>query len=120
MKIGTRNKCKQIKEVREHHIKGYLGENVNITLPYCRSCDRLAHEQAKKQGNCFLTSKEVSRLSKKSTHNRNTTRKSILRERVDKNVTLNIEIYHWKNTQHLTIQSWFTANGGKKLIYVEV
>jgi hypothetical protein len=124
MKIGKCSKCGEIRPIGAHHIKGYLGENLNITLPYCYSCDRLAHIKARKEGKCLLSFKQINVLSNKSSNKRQHQNKSrlkiISRETVDTNIFLNQFINHYSSTGNITIGSCFAGNHKKKLLHINI
>ncbi len=70
-RIGVCSKCNETKEIRDHHYLGYEGDNINKTLPYCRSCDFKEHIKARKEGKHFLSIEQIKTLKiEDKTHDR--------------------------------------------------
>jgi hypothetical protein len=124
MKIGKCSKCGEIRPIGAHHIKGYLGENLNITLPYCYSCDRLAHIKARKEGGCKLNPIIIKDLSNKSSRKRykeiNRKVKSLSSYSVDKNIRILTRVEILLTSGTISINALFTSSHGRKLIFIEV
>ena len=55
---GICKKCGKETIVQDHHMKGY---NTDDVVPYCQSCDLIAHAQAKREGSYTLPSEETAR-----------------------------------------------------------
>jgi len=117
---GICQKCGEEKIVRDHHLKGYLGENKDEVVPYCYSCDMKAHHKARREGKCNLPGDETNRLSKNSCVRRSKKSKMISTESMMPNVQLFEHVQVNLNTGNVTVSSCFHANHGKKLKYIEV
>jgi hypothetical protein len=115
-KIGTCAKCGETKEVGQHHLKGYLGENINVTAPYCQSCDKKAHWKARKDGRCVLTGKETSRLSKLSYVHRNIKQRVIYKEVIDIFSYISINLSYNLHTNTICIVDNHKINDKEKYL----
>jgi len=118
--IGICFKCKEEKIVRDHHIKGYLGDNKDTVVPYCYSCDIKAHNEARKNGKCKLLPKESTRLSVNSCNRRTTrvmdiTMLGSAEKAPGKNVCLYEHVKYNLNTGHVSFSIGFRGNHGYKL-----
>lgn len=111
---GICAKCGEYKEVRSHHYKGYDSDE---TIPYCRSCDRKAHDKARKNGRCKLTHDEANRLSIKSCRKR-CIRKIGFNETMMPNVRYCEDFHYNINTDALSIACYFSANNGRSIFYL--
>ncbi|MFZ3166392.1 MAG: hypothetical protein WA130_02170 [Candidatus Methanoperedens sp.] len=118
-RIGICQKCGKETIVRDHHIIGYLGENKDIIAPYCFSCDRKAHNKAKKSGKCNLTEKETYRLSSNSSQRRYRKTFSLSHKTLEPNVLLRERLSININTNTININSCFEGTAGKKLKIIE-
>jgi len=98
--------------VRDHHYKGYSTDEV---VPYCRSCDRIAHNLARKTGKCILTHEEVDKISTASSMRRSTKTIEVGDDRMITNVRLIEEIVYNINTSNPVCCTRFRATNGKKL-----
>ena len=119
-RIGICQKCGEEKMVRDHHLKGYLGENKDEVVPYCYSCDRKAHNKARMEGRCKLPSKETKRLSENSCNRRSKIIKNLSRDTMLPNVRLLEQLRLNINTGTITVVSYFSGYHGKKIKYIEV
>lgn len=70
MKIGICTKCRKHGKVVMHHAHGYLDEHKDDVLPYCPSCHKKIHIQARKEGRCPFTPNELKKMSWNSSHRR--------------------------------------------------
>lgn len=95
--------------VRDHHIKGYSQAHKDEIVPYCRSCDRKAHDNARREGKCKLTHTESHRLSLRSC-----LRRSIKEKPFWTTIAPNIRLYEQirinLNTGHIYIRSGFLGD----------
>ncbi len=113
-RLGKCLKCNQEKMVRDHHLKGYLESNKDYVVPYCGSCDRKAHNKARKNGKCNFNSSEVTKLSQSSLRRRSYKKKhfnTIIEPNIGVHETIQINI----NTRTITISSWFAGDHGAML-----
>jgi len=110
--IGICVKCGKLKEVRQHHFKGYTTDE---TVSYCRRCDRIAHEEARKKGNCNLNHKEVDHLSKNSYQRRNASIIHLSSETLLPNIEFREDISINKSTDRISFTSYFRGNNGYPL-----
>ena len=117
MAIGICFKCGNEREVRQHHYKGYITDE---TKPYCFSCDRKAHNKARKEGKCKLTPKEVNRLSIISSHLRNNLVLNVSQETLIPNVRLIEQIQYGINTGSVYCNTYFCVGHNKRLYEVNI
>jgi len=117
---GTCQKCGKETIVQDHHIKGYIGEHKDEVVPYCESCDKKAHNKARRGGRCKLSSDETNRLSSNSSTRRSRKTKNISCEAMMPNVQLLENVQVNLNTGHISLVSYFSAKHGKKIKYIEV
>lgn len=115
-RMGICYKCGEWKEVRNHHRWGYETDRV---VPYCRSCDRKAHNKARKEGRCNLTNIESRQKSDNSYNRRSTKHKKLLSETVAPNIQLFEKLAINLNTGMISISSCFIGHNGHKLHVIE-
>ncbi len=101
--------------VQDHHIKGYFGENKDLVAPYCKSCDRKAHDKARKEGRCKLTHAEANKLSTAS-NRRRTIKQKIFATTVAPWVEALTTIAVNTSTGHVAITSRFRTDKRRPLI----
>jgi len=115
-RIGICYKCKQEKLVRDHHYKGY---DIEETKPYCYSCDQKAHQKAREEGRCILSTNETKRLSNNSSHKRSRkiiclSNESILPYiRLEEIITINTQ------TNNIFINSYFHDRPNHRLKIID-
>jgi len=115
-RIGICSKCGKEKIVQDHHYRGYDTDNV---LPYCKSCDQKAHNKAKKEGRCKLTSEE-SHIKSTASYARRTWKSFTLSSKtLEPNVLLFEVLQLNLNTNNIVIWSGFSGNHLKKLKVVD-
>ncbi len=118
-RMGMCWKCLEWKEVRDHHAYGY---ETDETKPYCRSCDRKAHNKDRREGRCSLTGIESHRKSIRSRIRRlricGIKQMISFRETVLPNIQLYEHLEVNLNTRTVTIISGFLGNH-KKLYVIE-
>ncbi len=122
--MGICTKCGEYKLVQDHHINGYEEDHINEVVPYCISCDKLAHLKARKDGRCTMDSKEIHKISTKSSkrrYNKEINKKILLSwETLEPFICireiLNINI----NSENIVICSYFSAMHGKKIKYIDI
>ena len=119
-RLGICKKCGEEKMVRDHHIKGYCEENKDEVVPYCQSCDLKAHAKARREGRCVLTHKEAHIKSQASCQRRSRKTKTISSETLMPNVRLFENVQINLNTGHINVVSYFKANNGKKIKYINI
>lgn len=117
--IGICFKCGKEKIVRNHHIKGYLGENKDYVVPYCYSCDSKAHHKARREGK-WKTPSESTRLSENSCNRRtikviDITMLGNAEKTPDKNVCLYEHVKYNLNTGNICIVTGYRGNHMSKL-----
>jgi len=117
---GICHKCGEEKMVRDHHIHGYKDEHKDEVVPYCYSCDRKAHNKARREGKCKLSSKETKRLSNNSQRRRSCKTKMLSYETLIPNVRFFEQVRIDLNTGHINVASYFHANHGKKIKYIDI
>lgn len=113
-------KCGKEKIVRDHHLNGYEKLHKDEVAPYCYSCDLKAHNNARKEGRCTLTSKEIQRLSMNSSMRRAHRHFSLSSKTLAANVQLRELLDLNVNTGLICINTYFSAYNGKKLKYIDV
>jgi hypothetical protein len=119
--IGICTKCKLHRKVVMHHAHGYEEDNKDNVKPYCHSCHRKIHNEARKNGRCTIPVKELAKLSWNSSHRR---RRKEQRKVIEFNevlmecVSLFEMIEVWPKTIHCS--NYFHANNGKSLKYVDI
>jgi len=118
-RMGVCTKCGKKRLVRDHHIYGYDEEHKDEVVPYCRSCDWIAHDKARKCGKCKLTIKESQHASNNSYKHRSRKSKKISDAIMMPNIRLFEIIQTNINTGSINIQSYFCAVNGKKLKLIE-
>ncbi len=99
--IGQCFKCGCIREVRHHHYKGY---GTDETLPYCRSCDAMAHNKARKTGKCQLTYNETQKLSHASA-NKCIKKKHLFHMAPETNAGIEIRLRYNTRTNNMVINT---------------
>jgi len=117
---GICQKCGEEKTVGDHHIKGYGIENKDEVVPYCYSCDRKAHNKARREGKCKLPGEETTRLSTNSCMRRSRKIKMISYETMMPNVRLFEQVHVNLNTGHISVVSYFAASNRKKIKYIDI
>jgi len=110
--------CNEYKLVQDHHWHGYTDKHKDDVIPYCQSCDLLAHNKAKKNGKCNLNHNEVKKKTHASCQRRNGRTKTFS-ETIIKNIQIFILIRVYKSTENININSCFVGNHGKKLYYMK-
>lgn len=119
--IGICTKCNQEKIVIQHHTKGYEGEYKDYTLPYCLSCHKKIHNNARKSGRCTIPAKELEILSTRSSTRRSDNVIEIEKTTMMPNVRLQEMIHFNKNTGSFRCTTHFSTNGfGKKIYYIDI
>ena len=118
-RLGICQKCGEEIIVRDHHVKGYLGDNKDYVVPYCRSCDTKAHNKAREEGRCLLTGEESNRLSIRSSQKRSIKNKNLFSKTVGTNIRLLEQLQININTKTITVNSYFQGNHGKKLKVID-
>lgn len=111
-RLGMCWKCLEHTIVRDHHVYGY---DTDETLPYCESCDRKAHNKARREGRCHLSSEDTNRKSISSYCRRSVKYKALSFETLSPNVVLFEELAMNLNTGTITVSSIFRGNNGHKL-----
>jgi len=110
-------KCGQFRQLQNHHYKGY---DTDETALYCMSCDQKAHNKARREGRCNLTSKEVQKLSTASGC-RIRIKRIYFDERITNNIYLHEHLQYNTFTGTVSWTSGFVARNGIKLPeYVEI
>jgi hypothetical protein len=115
-RFGTCSKCGEYKLVHDHHYKGYDAEEV---LPYCQSCDIKAHNSARKEGRCKISSEESHKKSTASNAKR-TWKTFILSLETPGSNTRLFEVLQLNlKTDKIMIWSGFNGNNRKKLKIID-
>jgi hypothetical protein len=109
---GICSKCGKEILVRDHHYKGYKTDEVK---PYCISCDNKAHNNARKEGRCKLTSKESRKASTQSAQRRSYKSFLLEWETLEPNICLQTDCRININTNTLTFSSRFRGHNKTKL-----
>jgi len=112
-------KCGQERIVRDHHIHGYGEEYKDEVAPYCLSCDLKAHNKARKEGRCILTSKESARATKNSYRRRSRKIITLSCETLLPNIQLYERLEIWTNTSEVSFNTCFRGNNGKHLKVID-
>lgn len=116
MKQGKCTKCGKEGKVFMHHTKGYEGENKDFVLPYCMSCHKKIHYEARKTGRCKIPVNELKKLSARSV-NRRLSKENCMHidfyETMMPNVAFLEVIDVWPNNVYY--KSRFRAKNGKEL-----
>ncbi len=115
-RLGFCYKCGEYKEVRDHHAYGY---ETDETLPYCQSCDRKAHNKARREGRCNLSGEESHKKTSNSYQRRSTKHMKLSSETVSPNIQLFQKLRINLNTGTITISSCFSGNNGNKLKVID-
>ena len=115
-RLGFCYKCGEYKIVRDHHAFGY---ETDETVPYCVDCDRKAHNKARKEGRCNLSSEETSRKSKNSYDRRSRKWKLLSSKSLASNVQLFEELAINLNTGTVSIHSRFVGINHHKLKIID-
>jgi len=97
--IGICSKCGKNGVVQQHHYKGYVTDD---TIPYCRSCDSLAHRKARNEGRCLLTYTEMRKASMKSS-NKEIMKRSIFTYSPDQYVQIYTRLFYNNRTGTITV-----------------
>lgn len=121
--IGICHKCGKETVVRNHHWKGYSEEHRDDVVTYCHSCDRIAHNKARREGRCALSSETINRLSILSNARRaykNVVYPMFFDYRVITNIVLREKIIFNKNTGNVYCSSYFQGGNGLKLKTFEI
>lgn len=121
MKVGICTKCKKQGKVVMHHARGYEGDNKDNVQPYCHSCHRNIHVEARKSGKCTLPVKEIEYKSNLSSNRRREKelRKQIyFYETLMPHIQLQEIIQVWPNG--VLYASRFHKNNGEKLHEVDI
>lgn len=120
-RIGICQKCGKETIVQDHHIYGY-GDKSDVVAPYCRSCDRKAHNKARIEGRCVLKSKDSIRLSTNSCHRRERKNGIILMHTEDlitqtllPNIALYVGFVYNYKSKHMSFYSQFRGYHGYKI-----
>jgi len=119
-KIGICTKCKKEKVVIQHHTKGYEKEYKDYTLPYCLSCHKKIHNEARRSGRCTIPVKELNILSTKSSLRRHTKIIDLDKTTLMTNVKLQELIHYNTNTGYFRFTAHFSTAPGKKLYYIDI
>lgn len=114
-RMGMCWKCLEWKEVRDHHAYGY---ETDETKPYCYSCDYKAHNKARRESRCNLTSDESNRESVNS-YSRRSQKHLFFRETLAPNIRLYEQVAVNVNTGTITVNSDFLSGNGKKLCVIK-
>lgn len=104
-----------------HHAHGYYNEHKDNVLPYCPSCHKKIHIEARKSGRCNVSVSKLNMLSINSVHRRQQREfcKQInFIENMMPYVELREKIFVWKNT--IQCSTRFEASHGKKIYEIAV
>jgi len=106
-----------------HHENGYINGHEDDVKPYCESCHKKVHIQARKECRCKYTPDELNRLSSNSTKRRNrdmlTKRKNLYTETLMPFVRLSENVRICLSTGKISVESYFIAGHGKQIKYIE-
>ena len=105
-------KCGKETMVQDHHYKGY---GTDETAPYCQSCDRKAHNKARREGRCKLKSDESTKLSRYSYNRRSIYTKHLSSKTRLPNIQLSELVRINLNTNSLTFASGFRGQRGYQI-----
>jgi hypothetical protein len=103
-----------------HHIKGYDGINKDVVSPYCLSCHRKIHINARKNNLCNKSVDNIEKLSTKSAIRRyvNKLEKITFSESLIKNIRFIEQIIYNKNTGSVYYNSGFYESKKTKYFYI--
>jgi hypothetical protein len=115
---GICQKCGKVCIVQDHHIHGYFDKHKDEIVPYCRSCDRKAHDKARNEGKCKLSPIEVKKISTSSYYRR--TPRIIFEETPGEFTKLVEQIRTYPGHDIIKIYTFFQATHRRKLIFEDI
>lgn len=115
---GICTKCGKEGMVQNHHWHGYGEEHKDDVALYCQSCDQKAHNKAKKEGKCTLSSDESHKKSRSSYNRRNYIKYTLSEQTLSTNIALRERIRYNKNIDSIAYECEFTGYHGNKLYYI--